>query len=352
MSTVDVVVPCYNYGHYLERCVASILSQRDVDVRVLVIDDASQDNTSEIAAKIALRDGRVRLLRNEKNQGLVKTANAGVIDWASSEYTALISADDALAPGALARATLVMNNHPEAGMTYGMALVVADDVGMTDIEDVRNPNYRVLSGVEFLKRTCEHGCSLASPTALVRTKIQKLVGGYNPEFPHSCDLEMWMRIATRSSIAVLDTTQAYYRWHALNMSKSYIYRATSDLREQLATAKEVSTNWGSGIPEFAKWISAMECRFADQACWMAGLAVERGDLAARMDCLTFARENNSSLWKSASWWRYQVKRIIGKSITRKIRSILRPSQSNYEITLAMFAPFKHGEKFGWWPEPH
>ena len=48
MSSVDVVVPCYNYGRYLRACVGSILSQRDVDVRVLIIDDKSSDDSAEM----------------------------------------------------------------------------------------------------------------------------------------------------------------------------------------------------------------------------------------------------------------------------------------------------------------
>ena len=45
MSSVDVVVPCYNYANYLPHCIDSILSQRDTNVRVLILDDASPDNT-------------------------------------------------------------------------------------------------------------------------------------------------------------------------------------------------------------------------------------------------------------------------------------------------------------------
>ena len=48
---VDIVVPCFQYGHYLQDCVRSILTQEGVEVRALIIDDASTDNTGEIARK-------------------------------------------------------------------------------------------------------------------------------------------------------------------------------------------------------------------------------------------------------------------------------------------------------------
>ena len=57
MSSVSVVIPCYKYGHYLEEAVSSVLDDQDgVDVRVLIIDDASPDDSAEVASKIAARD--------------------------------------------------------------------------------------------------------------------------------------------------------------------------------------------------------------------------------------------------------------------------------------------------------
>ena len=64
MSSVSVVIPCYNYGHFLEEAVASVLDdQEGVDVRVLIIDDASPDDSAEVARKIAAREPRVEVTR-------------------------------------------------------------------------------------------------------------------------------------------------------------------------------------------------------------------------------------------------------------------------------------------------
>jgi glycosyltransferase involved in cell wall biosynthesis len=98
MTRVDVAIPCYNYGKYLEYCVGTILSQRDVDVRVLIIDDCSPDDTARVAERLVASDSRVSYTKNERNLGLVGTANRGVIEWATAPYTLLLSADDALTP--------------------------------------------------------------------------------------------------------------------------------------------------------------------------------------------------------------------------------------------------------------
>src|ERR1700754_2370869 len=103
MSTVDVVIPCYNYARYLRGCVSSALDQPGVDVRVLVIDDASSDETASVGRDLARSDGRVTFRRHESNKGHIATYNEGLIGWSTADYTALLSADDLLAPGSLGR---------------------------------------------------------------------------------------------------------------------------------------------------------------------------------------------------------------------------------------------------------
>ncbi|KCZ58328.1 glycosyltransferase family 2 protein [Hyphomonas chukchiensis] len=144
MADVDVVIPCYNYAHYLEGCVASILSQRDVDVRILIIDDCSPDNTEEVGRRLAAEDHRVHYSKNPQNLRLIATANRGILDWAESRYTLLISADDALTPGALARAVEILDQHPEAGMLYGMAVMMGSEGPPPHAADIRSPEHVIM----------------------------------------------------------------------------------------------------------------------------------------------------------------------------------------------------------------
>jgi len=118
VSSVDVFVPCYRYGHYLRSCVTSILFQVDVDVRVLILDDASPDNTAEVAAELVKEDPRVTYVRHEVNHGHIATYNKG-IEWANADYQLLLSADDYLLPGALSRLTKLTANHPKVGLVFG-----------------------------------------------------------------------------------------------------------------------------------------------------------------------------------------------------------------------------------------
>ena len=82
---------------------------------------ASSDDTPAVGEQLAANDSRVIFRRHAVNLGHIKTFNEGVMDWARAQYSLLLSADDALAPGALARAVKVMDSHEDVGLSYGMA---------------------------------------------------------------------------------------------------------------------------------------------------------------------------------------------------------------------------------------
>jgi hypothetical protein len=347
MSSIDVVIPCYNYARFLRRCVDSVLAQAGVDVRILIIDDASSDNTEEVGTELAKTSTRTTFRRNPKNKGLIATANEGIMDWATAKYCLLLSADDALTEGALDRAAKVMDNHGEVGMAYGMSYIISDDAGIIEPPHSDTFRYRIVSGPRFLKQVCEHWQGVPTPTAIVRTALQHRIGGYHSDLRQTSDAEMWMRIATQTPIAAIYTPQGYYRWHGTNMSSAYTGRALSDLDEQYKTIQEVYTTWGTNIEGFPSWIKMAKLRLARQAWWMAGLAIERGDLDGATICFNFAKEVCSSPWLMTSWWKAHIKKVAGAAPIGEVKRWLGKRATSGS---ASFSPFIPGEIFGWWPE--
>jgi glycosyltransferase involved in cell wall biosynthesis len=356
MSSVDVVVPCYNYAHYLKFCVDSVLSQRDVSVRVLIIDDKSTDGTPDVCRELADKDSRVTFRRHEVNQGLIGTANEGLIGWAAADYTVLLSADDALTPGSLARAVAVMNAHPEVGMTYGMSLIINEGDVHMEVVDAAKPTYQILSGPQFIRRSCEAGNPVPSPAAVVRTSVQHELGGYSPKMRHTSDMEMWMRIATRYSIGAIRETQALYRVHSSNMHLTYQQPVLGDRNERMETCLHVFENWrGAEVPGFVTWMSQMRRSFGLEAYYLAGRAFERGDEEGYRACLAFAEKYDPALTYSAVWWKLRARRLLGPGLSfqlRKAVSRLRGGpevQSGPDWTEANLAWGQSGQEFGWWP---
>jgi glycosyltransferase involved in cell wall biosynthesis len=223
MSSVGVVVPCYKYGHFLEDAVSSVLDdQPGVDVRVLIIDDASPDESGEVARKIAARDPRVDVILHGTNQGHIATYNEGLLEWCDADYSVLMSADDLLTPGALRRATDLLDAHPHVGFVYGRAVWFWEGKPIPAAR-TRVRGWSVWSGQWWLERRLRQteNC-ITAPEVVVRTSVQQRVGGYDPRLPHSGDQEMWMRLAADADVGfVRGVDQAYYRVHSVNMRSSY-----------------------------------------------------------------------------------------------------------------------------------
>jgi glycosyltransferase involved in cell wall biosynthesis len=229
MAKVDIVVPCYNYGRFLEACVRSVLSQSVSDARVLIIDDASSDDSVSVAQKLAQEDSRVSLIAHPANKGHIETYNEGIA-WASADYFLLLSADDLLVPGALQRATEVMDENPDVVLAYGECIAWFDTLPAPAIAAAERDSW---TRHDLVTAICTSATNLVpTPTAVARTSVQKAVGGYRKSLPHAGDMEMWLRFAANGSIARIDAVQAIYRKHSTAMSNAYFAETISDYRQR------------------------------------------------------------------------------------------------------------------------
>lgn len=276
--SVDVVIPCYNYAHFLPACVKSVLDQPGVDVRVLVIDDCSPDNTPGVVAELKAADPRVEGYRHEVNKGHIATYNEGLLDWAKADYTVLLSADDMLAPGALARAAAVFERYPKVGMVYarGVYYLDHDDLPKTVELPLGVGHW---SGAKWIEDRCKSGHNvISSPEVVVRTSVQQSVGGYLPDLPHAGDLEMWMRIAAVSDIAyVRGRPGAYYRVHAQSMFRTEYSTFTADLEQRRDAYDRFFANHPA-LPGGKRLRALAQRALARESLWTACRAYDRDRL--------------------------------------------------------------------------
>jgi glycosyltransferase involved in cell wall biosynthesis len=272
--TVSVVIPCYNYGRFLPDCVRSVLDQEGVDVRVLIIDDASSDDSAQVALELAAEDRRVEARIHTVNRGHIATYNEGLLEWADGDYSVLISADDLMTAGSLARATGVMEANPAIGFVYGHAAWWTDDQPLP-IPRVEVKGVTIWSGLEWLEIMCRLGHNvISSPEVVVRTSVQQRIGGYRPELPHTGDAEMWMRFAVHSDVAYIKgADQAYYRIHASQMTKERV--AYLDLEQRKAAYDMLFDGYGDQIPHAARLRRVAGRKMAKEALWRACRAYER-----------------------------------------------------------------------------
>jgi glycosyltransferase involved in cell wall biosynthesis len=126
MHCIDIIIPTYNYGSFLGRCLDSVLAQTFVDFSVLVIDNASEDDTQVLMEGYCQRDPRVRYERNTSNIGPSHSV-LKAYEMTSARYWVMLCADDYWEPTfleeCLQRGLL---EHPECGFAYSGASRLID----------------------------------------------------------------------------------------------------------------------------------------------------------------------------------------------------------------------------------
>ena len=316
MSSVSVVIPCYNYGHFLSEAVRSALDdQQGLDVRVLIIDDASQDNSAEVARQIAAHDPRVEVAVHPSNRGHIATYNEGLLEWADGDYTVLLSADDRLTPGALRRAADLMDAHTGVGFAYGHPLHFRNGTPLPPARTTVR-GWSVWSGRWWVERRFRnaHNC-ITSPEVVVRTSLQKRVGGYDPRLPHTADIEMWMRLATYADVGyVRGTDQAYYRVHGENMTTSRT--SLVDLGQRRLAYEVLLERCAGTLPNLAQLSAVVHRRLAWEALWTAARAYDRGRThkTSVNELIAFAEDCSPDASKLPVYWGLQLRRRIGPDV--------------------------------------
>ena len=214
--TWNIVIPCHNYSHYLSEAIESVLAN-DADYEICIVDDASTDETSSVAAEYVQQHPHIRYLRNEERRGAGYSRNRGIAAL-PSDFVVLLDADDRLGPGYLFAAGQRLAKDAD--------VVNPDAVLFGDREDRWIvPELTTLE--MLLKRNPVH-C-----TSAFRRQLWEMTGGIDEQMPCWMDYEFWIRVAAAGArIVGLHGDHFFYRTHTPSLSGTAAGRE-SDLRQFL-----------------------------------------------------------------------------------------------------------------------
>lgn len=116
LPRLSVVLPNYNHAAYLPRCLEALLKQSAPPFEIIVVDDASTDDSVQIIERFAREHPTLRLLRNQQNQGAVKAACRG-LEAARGEYVFVPSADDEVVSGLFEASLRLLAQYPQAALS-------------------------------------------------------------------------------------------------------------------------------------------------------------------------------------------------------------------------------------------
>ena len=243
---VTAVITAYNYGRYLRECTQSVLSQRDVDVRLIIVDDCSTDETPQVTGQLA-GDPRVTVIRNEPNRGQLPSVNDAA-EMVTTEFVVKLDADDLLARGALARATALLDAHPNVGFVYGRPRHFSGPTPR--LIDLPALSWTVWSGREWIARLCRMGFNaISQPEVVMRTAFLRRALPIPVELPHTFDMHLWMQLASMGDVARINgPAQGYYRVHDASMQRTVNAGIFFDLRSRREAFDRFFAGLGGAIP--------------------------------------------------------------------------------------------------------
>jgi glycosyltransferase involved in cell wall biosynthesis len=203
-----VVVPTHDRRRLLLQTLGSILRQRGVTFEVLVVDDGSCDGTADLVA--GLRDGRVRLLRNDRPQGVAAARNQGIAE-AAGEWLGFCDDDDLWAPDKLAR-QLQAARQTGREWVYGGAVRIDADQRIVSGTPPPAPEELARKIADF--NVMPGGCS----NAMASRAVLAAVGPFDDGYKHFADWDLWIRLARRGLPAWVPSPLTGYRIHGGNKS--------------------------------------------------------------------------------------------------------------------------------------
>ncbi|MGW2058030.1 glycosyltransferase family 2 protein [Streptomyces sp. NPDC001840] len=215
-ARVSVVIPNYNYARTLELCLNSLAAQTLPPYEVIVSDDASTDDSVEVARRFDCR-----VLRAERNGGVSAARNAGAAA-ARGDILFFLDSDQALTPDSLENAVRILSADPELGCVHG--IIAAEPL----VDDGPVEWYRTLHAHHWrLKGVGPTPTAFFAAAAMPRRVFEE-VGGFEPALRDSEDVEYSERLSARYAIVLTDRIVAAHDEE---------YRLGPMLREQFRRAQ-------------------------------------------------------------------------------------------------------------------
>lgn len=211
---VTVAMPAHNAAPFLRQAITSVLAQRDVALELIVVDDASHDDTAAIAAATA--DPRLIVLRNPQRRGIGACHNI-ILRHARAPVIAHVDADDYILPGALRRMVAALAADPAAGQAHchyfdvdcdGLTTRAAFAARWRLFHDDRPPglDYR-----QALQRRCISNALRTFPR-----HVLEALGGFDEHLRFGMDYDIALRVAERHRIVLVPEFLYARRLHRTN----------------------------------------------------------------------------------------------------------------------------------------
>lgn len=209
---VSIVMPTYNRADsFLKQAISSVLSQGFSDFELIIIDDASTDNTESLVQ--SFNDKRIVYVKTAQNQGEYWSTNYAV-NMARAKYLTWVHSDDLLPKDSLRQRVKVLEDNPSLDFVHG-DIVKIDEKGkiIQKVESVSWPKAKIISQYLLLPREREKKYVIHHTTVMMKWNFFYKAGPFDCSLPFAGDIDWLMRAIKIGNFSYIPQTLYYYRSH-------------------------------------------------------------------------------------------------------------------------------------------
>ncbi len=217
---VSVVIPTWNAANYLPATLETVFSQTWPNIQIIVVDDGSTDETSELLASY---QSRLTVISLKNSGGPSRPRNKG-IEHSQGEFIAFFDSDDLMDPDKISRAMAVFTKNPDVGLvcsdfrSIDPADIIIKNRYLTDYKDFRrdlNASPWVDTSILPADKAFQHllrGNFVGTSSVICRRDILLEVGPFDESMKNADDIDMWLRVARHGhNFAFIDQVLHSYR---------------------------------------------------------------------------------------------------------------------------------------------
>ena len=272
---VSVIMSVYNGEKFVAEAIDSILGQTFTDFEFIIIDDGSQDRSSEIIRAYQADDERIRFVKFADNEGMANTRNHGMT-LSSAEFIAMMDCDDVCLPERLQKQVDHLRRHSAIGVLGAGAQAVDED--LRSLYAFNLPEHHALIVYNIFVASF-----LIHPTVMMRRELLQSVGGYERDSQTAIDVELWTRLMWRTRFANHPETLLLYRRHPAQHHTTRDAAMKQQARE--ARARLLTRLWGEAPRETLDRFERM--RMDESLPWLERRKA-RADMTRLLDAMIAA----------------------------------------------------------------
>lgn len=231
----SIIIPVYNGEAFLHKTIESCLSQSYKALEIIVVDDCSTDNSFKIASSYE----NIRVFRNSKNMGIIKTANYG-ITVSKGELLLFLGHDDLLSSEHIEKLVPLFSNSEISFVHCNSHLINSkgDKIGLgrddtTQIKRMENIVF------ELAKNNFIH-----STGAMIRKRSLLECGGFDEKFRNYGEWLLWLRLLNYGKAFYCSEVRAFYRRHESNITNTF---KNIEIKKGLFEYKKICLRYGISI---------------------------------------------------------------------------------------------------------